>query len=198
MDNDARLRYGVSVLVGVAAIAGALAGSASMGVRGAATLVALVDAKPPAYLAEDDPDAGANTTPATNVDAPPPEMLSIGGSVRRKGRCADCGVVESIGRVDRQESLRQVRSFAYFDRPGTTGGQYERAGYPGIATLADTVESVLAGPPSVKHTTIASRHRFVVRLRDGSRHVFDEATARSLHSGERIRVIAGANAQPAE
>jgi len=47
------------------------------------------------------------------------------------------------------------------------------------ATLLDIVESVLAGRPIARPSKIASRHRFVVRLRDGSRHFFDEAKPRT-------------------
>ena len=47
-----------------------------------------------------------------------------------------------------------------------------------------------SGAGTIKVTT---NYQFVVRLRDGSRHVFDEATRRTLHLGERIHVIAGVN-----
>jgi outer membrane lipoprotein SlyB len=194
MDKGARRsRYGVSLLVGLAAIVGALAGSASVSDRTAATLVAPVDANLLAQTATNDPFARANVT-RTTVEAAPPGAPSGGGSVRRKGRCADCGVVESMTRVDRQETLGGVCSFAHSDRRGITENTYDGGEYGGTATLVDTVESVVAGRPSTRHSKIASSHRFVVRLRDGSRHVFDEATGRTLHAGERIQVIAGVNA----
>ena len=42
-----------------------------------------------------------------------------------------------------------------------------------------------------KKVAIDTRHQIVVRFRDGSKQVFDEATPRSLHVGDRIVVIAG-------
>jgi hypothetical protein len=182
MDRVARRRrFGVSSLVGLAAVVGALAGSASVSDRTAATLVAPVDANLLAQTATNDPPARTNVTHVTRttVEATPPGAPSGGGSVRRKARCADCGVVESMTRVDRQETLGGVCSFAHSDRLGITENTYDGGVYGGTATLLDAVESVVAGRPSAGHSKIASSHRLVVRLRDGSRHVFDEGTSRT-------------------
>ncbi len=40
---------------------------------------------------------------------------------------------------------------------------------------------------------VTSSYQIVVRFRDGSRRVFNEATARALQSDDRVQVIAGAN-----
>ena len=58
-------------------------------------------------------------------------------------------------------------------------------------SLADTVASVIADGRGRKKVTVNTRHQIVVRFRDGSKQVFDEATPRSLHVGDRIVVIAG-------
>ena len=51
--------------------------------------------------------------------------------------------------------------------------------------------SVIADGRGRKKVTVNTRHQIVVRFRDGSKQVFDEATPRSLHVGDRIVVIAG-------
>ncbi len=57
--------------------------------------------------------------------------------------------------------------------------------------LPETVASVIADGRGRKKVTVNTRHQIVVRFRDGSKQVFDEATPRSLHVGDRIVVIAG-------
>ena len=39
---------------------------------------------------------------------------------------------------------------------------------------------------------VTTQHQIVVRFRDGSKHVFNEETPRSVRVGDRIQVIAGA------
>ena len=60
-----------------------------------------------------------------------------------------------------------------------------------MATLADTVAGVIAGDHPARKVSVRTRHQIVVRFRDGSRHVFDEDTPRTLREGDRIMVIAG-------
>ena len=55
--------------------------------------------------------------------------------------------------------------------------------------------SVIADGRGRKKVAIDTRHQIVVRFRDGSKQVFDEATPRSLHVGDRIVVIAGTEEQ---
>jgi len=66
-------------------------------------------------------------------------------------------------------------------------------------TGCGVVESVRAveRPTGAQLTTVDAGYRIVIRFRDGSRQVFDEASARTLQPGERIQVIAGADL-PAE
>lgn len=169
MGADARQsRFGLPLLVGLVAVAAAFAGSASIRDRDAATSI-------------------ANSAPAI-ADVAPSAAKPGAGAVRRKGRCAGCGVVESMRRVDRRELASGACFMADADRFPYQGS----SGDGGLATLADTVDGVLAGRPGALKTKVTSSYQIVVRFRDGSRRVFDEATARALQSGERIEVIAGA------
>ena len=171
MDADVRQsRFGLPLLVGLVAIAAAFAGSASIRDRDAATSI-------------------ANSAPASAIaDVAPPAANPGGGAARRKARCAGCGVVESMRRVDRRELASGACFMTDADRFPYQGG----SGDGGTATLADVVEGVLAGRPGALKMKVTSSYQIVVRFRDGSRRVFDEATARALQSGERIEVIAGA------
>jgi hypothetical protein len=165
MDREARRSwFGLPLLAGLFAIASALAGSASISDRSAATRGAALDSKAqPGSVAG---DAAAKAIAArTAAEGAPRVTLAVGDAVRRKVRCAGCGVVESMRRIDRREIAGNARD----------GGESR-----GLAALADT-----------------SSYQTVVRFRDGSRRVFNEATARALQSGDRVMVIAGVDL-PAE
>ena len=77
------------------------------------------------------------------------------------------------------------------DGPAFHGRLINAGGLYDTDSLADTVASVIADGRGRKKVTVNTRHQIVVRFRDGSKQVFDEATPRSLHVGDRIVVIAG-------
>jgi hypothetical protein len=60
-----------------------------------------------------------------------------------------------------------------------------------LASLADTAASVIAGDRRARKFRVTTRHQIVVRFRDGTRHVFNEDSPRTLREGDRIQVIAG-------
>ncbi len=195
MDTDARrLGLGLPLLVGLVAIVATFAGSASISDRSALARVAPVDAKALINVATSDPVARANATRGAAEDVAL-IALSNGGSVRRKLDCAGCGVVESVSRIDRQERIGGVCAYgyAYSDSFWVTGNVHDGGEYSGIATFLDTVAGTLAGRSTAGTIKVTTSYQFVVRLRDGSRHVFDQATRGTLHLGERIHVIAGVN-----
>jgi len=196
MNTDARrLGLGLPLLVGLVTIIATFAGSASISDRSTLTRVAPVDAKALINAATSDPVARANATGGAADDV---ALIarSKGGFVRRKLDCADCGVVESVSRIDRQERIGGVCAYAYTYadsfRVTGTGSVHDGGEYSG-ATFLDTVAGTLAGRSSAGTIKVTTSYQFVVRLRDGSRHVFDLATRGTLHLGERIRVIAGVN-----
>jgi outer membrane lipoprotein SlyB len=182
------------LLVGLVAIVATFAGSASISDRSALARVTPVGAKALINVATIDPVARANATRGAAEDVAP-IALSNGGSVRRKLDCADCGVIESVSRIDRQERIGGVCSYgyAYSDSFWVTGSVHDGDEYSGIATFLDTLAGTLAGRSSAETIKVTTRYQFVVRLRDGSRHLFDQATRGTLHLGERIHVIAGVN-----
>ena len=61
-----------------------------------------------------------------------------------------------------------------------------------VESLADTVAATIADENAVRRVAVITRHQIVVRFPDGTRHVFDEVTPRTLRVGDRVRVIAGA------
>ncbi|MEP7182279.1 MAG: hypothetical protein ABI886_08845 [Betaproteobacteria bacterium] len=189
------LRYAA----GLAAIAVAFAVGATMIVRSAA---ARVTPAVPAASAPADLKTLPGSAPAiaqaqrSSRDAALRVTTAGSAAIRKTARCAGCGVVESMRRIDRREISGAVCSGDDFDRLWLTG-HADAGGYASVATLADTAEGLLAGRRDTKRMSVTSSHEIVVRFADGSRHVFNEATGRSLHPGERIQVIAGI-AQPAQ
>jgi hypothetical protein len=190
MDASARqTRVGLASLAGLFAVATTFAGSAGIRDRDAATRVTPVDSQAMNRDAADDP--------ATWMTAPDAgdETRSIRPPLRRFAPrniyCADCGVVESVTRIVR----RVPAGFAcgsddFHDSLIAHIAQNDDAG-GGAASLSDIVEGALGAPQAGKKVLFDASHRIVIRLRDGSRRVFNEATARTLRSGERVLVIAG-------
>jgi len=191
-----RVHVRVPLLAGLLAIVAAFAGSASMSDRSAAASAARVDAHALTRTAADFPPAQRSNAAGTPVASPALVPLIDGIGARRKARCTGCGVVESVRRVDRREIAGGVCSTAEFDRLQIPGHAHD-ADSGASATLSDTIEGVLAGRPAAGKATVSSSYQIVVRFRDGSRHVFNEAAARSWQSGEHVQVIAGADL-PAE
>ena len=191
MDTKAgKSRIDLSWLAGLVAIAATFAGSASISDRSAPTGYASLDPTALTRKAVQDRPARAET-PDSDDEGAPQARPPVDRSIRRNLHCAGCGVVETMSRIDRRGSASDVCTAANFDH-------YWRAGMPepggewlGGSTLSDTVEGALTGRPVARSVIIGSSHQIVIRLRDGSRRVFDEATARALRPGERMQVIAG-------
>ncbi|MEO8302673.1 MAG: hypothetical protein ABI724_01005 [Betaproteobacteria bacterium] len=100
-------------------------------------------------------------------------------------------MVESVRRVDLRELVSGTCGIADSNRFPFLAIVRDGDEHAGVATLFDTVEAVLAGRPGASRTKVTSSYQIVVRFPDGSRRVFNEATARTVQSGERIQVIAG-------
>ena len=133
------------------------------------------------------PDAALRDT--TEVDSPPVHMI---GKTRNKMNCVGCGVIESMRRIDTREEI--VGWCGVGDAAGTpvSGNLVDGGQHSDLATLADTVADVVAGDRRARKSRVTSQHQIVVRFRDGSRHVFNEETPRTVRVGDRIQVIAGA------
>lgn len=191
-----RSRFGPALLVGLVTIVAAFAGSASISDRSVATRDAPASRKAPtATVADDAPaQADAPTRAAEGAAAVTPAGR---GGVRKRVRCAGCGIVESVRRVERLEVIAGVCSADGIDRDWMARGAPHSGEYRAAATLADTLVGPLETQPRARIVTITSGYRIVIRFHDGSHQVFDEASARTLQAGERIQVIAGAD-QPAQ
>ncbi len=106
-----------------------------------------------------------------------------------KVNCAGCGVIEAVLRIDTPVA---VMAGCYAgDGPGLHGRLMNVGGPYDPDSLTNTVASVIADGRGRKKVTVDTRHQIIVRFRDGSKQVFDEATPRSLHVGDRIVVVAG-------
>jgi hypothetical protein len=193
MDMQAtRSRFGPALLVGLVTIVAAFAGSASISDRSVATRDAPASGKALTAPVADDPPAQADA-PTRAAEGAAAVTPAGRGGIRKRVRCAGCGVVESVRRVERLEVVAGVCSTAGIDGHWTAHGAPDSGEYRAAATLADTLVASLETKPRARIVTVTSGYRIVIRFHDGSHQVFDEASARTLQSGERIQVIAGAD-----
>ena len=111
---------------------------------------------------------------------------------RNKVNCDGCGVIELVRRIDTREEIMEWCAIG--DTAGTRllGNLNGGGGRDDQATFADMVAGVIVGEHRAKRVRVTTRHQIVVRFRDGSRHVFNEDSPRTLREGDRIKVIAGA------
>jgi hypothetical protein len=150
----------------------------------------------PGVIAADRPIDVAMRLPERGAPEPAaPSSKSIpDASKASKIICAGCGVIESIERIDTPIVVMGVCDAG--DSADIRGRLVRGAGPDDADSLANTVVSVIAGAGhrsgASKGVAVDTRHRIVVRFRDGSKQVFDEATPRTLRVGDRIVVIAGA------
>jgi len=126
---------------------------------------------------------------ATAVEVPAP--VQSPRSVRSRVICEGCGVIESVRRIDTRDEIMEwctIGNIVGTRVPGNPIGSDECAD---LASLADITASVIAGDQRARKFRVTTRHQIVVRFRDGTRHVFNEASPRTLREGDRIQVIAG-------
>ena len=127
--------------------------------------------------------SGAATVPA--------KLMLATGRKRNKVNCAGCGAIESVRTIDARGE------FAVGCDAGELGrlrisGKFVAAGGRDVESLADTVAATIADENPARNFAVITRHQIVVRFPDGTKHVFDEATPRTLRVGDRVMVIAGA------
>ena len=127
--------------------------------------------------------SGATTVPA--------KLMPATGRTRNKVNCAGCGVIESVRTIDTRDEFAGGCDAGELGRPHI-GGKSFAAGGRDVESLADTVAATIADEHAVRKVAVITRHQIVVRFPDGTRHVFDEATPRTMRVGDRVRVIAGA------
>ncbi len=107
--------------------------------------------------------------------------------------CSGCGVVESVQRIETRDELMGECNAGEFAMARTGGTLLSgEGGRDNLEALADIVAVGVAGEARAKRSIVTTRHQIVVRLRDGSKQVFDEAAPRTVRVGDRITVIAAA------
>ncbi len=116
--------------------------------------------------------------------------IADAGKTRSRVNCAGCGVIESV-QQDRYARIAVMARVPCRRRRRRPRPSLDVADPTTPESLANTVASVIADGRGRKKVAVTTRHQIVVRFRDGSRQVFDEATPRSLRVGDRIMVIAG-------
>jgi hypothetical protein len=109
--------------------------------------------------------------PASAVEAP--ASAPSPRHARNWVKCEGCGVIESVRRIDTRDEIMEWCAIG--DTAGTR--------VPG--------NLVNGGDRDIRKFRVTTRHQIVVRFRDGTRHVFNEDSPRTLREGDRIQFIAG-------
>lgn len=148
--------------------------------------VSLADARAAPALQVQMPDGD---DPATAVEAPAP--VQSPRHVRSRVNCEGCGVIESVRRIDTRDEIMAWCAIGDTANTHGPGNLVDGGDRDDLASLADTTASVIAGDRRARKFSVTTRHQIVVRFRDGSRHVFNEDSPRTLREGDRIKVIAG-------
>lgn len=140
----------------------------------------------------------AMRSPATEASrvAPPWARAAVrveeADKARGKASCAECGVIESVQRIETRMAFTGWCDAVEIARTQTSGSAFGRDFRGDRESLPETVAAAIAAVRDTTKDAVTTRHRIVVRLRDGRRQVFDEAAPRMVHVGDRIVVIAGA------
>jgi outer membrane lipoprotein SlyB len=132
-------------------------------------------------------DASAAQGEAT---APDPVPVGVAALPRRKPNCAGCGVIESMRKVDRREQIMEGCAAGDASAANMPYALIAEGGRDNSLALADVVDGVIFGDRGAKKVSVTTRYQMVVRFRDGSKHVFNEETPRTMRVGDRIQVIA--------
>jgi hypothetical protein len=136
------------------------------------------------------PDEEALRASEGEAKTPPP--IEEVGKPQGKASCAECGIIESVQRIDTRIEFTSWCDAAEIARTQNSGGAFGRDFRGDRESLHETVAAAIASNLHSTKDVVTTRHRIVVRLRNGKRQVFDEATPRTVHVGDRIVLIAGA------
>ena len=127
--------------------------------------------------------------PATAVEAP--ASVQSPRNALSRVNCEGCGVIESVRRIDTRDEIMEGCAIGDTASARVPGNVFDGGDRDDLASLADTAASVIAGDRHARKFRVTTRHQIVVRFRDGTRHVFNEDSPRTLREGDRIQVIAG-------
>ena len=127
---------------------------------------------------------GAKSTPAVAVED--------AAKAHGKPLCAECGIIESVQRIDTPLNFTGWCDATEIALTQNSGKAFGRDFGADRESLRETVAAGIAATRSSTKDVVTTKHRIVVRLRNGSRQVFEEAAPRMVHVGDRMVVIAGA------
>jgi hypothetical protein len=121
-----------------------------------------------------------------------PCRRKIPAKARTKPLCAECGIIEAVQRID-----MPLKFTGWCDAAETVRTQNDGHGlWPrlprGPRIASETVAAAHRSSRASTKDAVITRHRIVVRMRNGSRQIFDESTPRMVNVGDRMVVIAGA------
>ncbi len=142
------------------------------------------------HLAMRLPDSGAYRTPVPRATPVPATQEAT--KPRGKASCAECGRIESIQRIETRLEFTGWCDAAEIAQSQNSGNAFGHGFRGDRESLRESVAAGIAANQSTTKDLVTTRHRITVRLRDGKRQVFDEATPRMVNVGDRIVVIAGA------
>lgn len=190
MDTETKLSgFGLSLLGAFLILAIAFAGRESIGDRSGAATVAPPDARAISRIAPADPIPEGKASNLA-MGAAARSKAPNGSAIRAKLHCAGCGVVESMRRIEHRETAGGVCYAMDSERlwmPHNAGDRLHAAAFSPVRA------NVFTGHRGTRMPRVHSTYQIVVRFRDGSRHVFNEPTPRTLQLGEPVQVIAGAD-----
>ena len=128
---------------------------------------------------------------ANTQSAPAPATQDV-AKLRGKAVCAECGVIESVQRIDTRLEFTGWCDAAEIARTQNSGKAFGHEFRGDRESLRETVAAAMAVNRITTKDIVTTRHRIVVRMRNGKQQVFEEAAPRMLNVGDRIVVIAGA------
>jgi hypothetical protein len=110
---------------------------------------------------------------------------------RGKAVCTECGIIEAVQSIDTPLKFTGWCDAAEVARTQTSGRAYGRDFRGDRESLRETVAAAIATSRTSTKDAVTTRHRIVVRMRNGSRQIFEESTPRMVKVGDRMVVIAG-------
>ena len=129
---------------------------------------------------------------AGDAAARPAMAIDDAGKAPGKPTCTECGIIESVQRIDTPLKFTGWCDAAEVARTQNSGKAFGRDFRADRESLRETVAAALAATRSSTKDVVTTKHRIVVRLRNGSRQVFEENTPRMVRVGDRMMVIAAA------
>ena len=116
---------------------------------------------------------------------------TVRGHARRGANCPHCGVIEAVRTILHPEAVAGKCVAANAQAMRIPGGLSD-AEETGPPRLTEIIALATLGEQGARNVRIVARYQMVVRLRDGSKRIFDEETPRTLRVGDRVRIIDGA------